>query len=85
MSHLKYTLVQGLVLTFPWTKGSNAAAGNSVWKKILNIVHNSMGSLHHESPNVGATNGFAKTSSRIRNSNMGSHSVTLYVFLQYKW
>jgi len=62
MSHLKRTLLQGLVLTFPWSEGSNAAAGNSVWKKILNTVHNSMDShsLHHESPNVGATNGFAK-------------------------
>ncbi len=84
MSHLKYTLVQGLFLTFPWSKGSNAAAGNSVWKKILNIVHNSMGSLLHESPNVGATNGFAKTSSCMRNGNLGSHSVTLNAFLQYK-
>ncbi len=84
MSHLKHTLVQGLILTFPLSKGSNAAAGKSVWKKILDTVHNIMGSLHHESPNVGATNGFAKTSSCIGNSNLGSHSVTLYVFLQYK-
>jgi hypothetical protein len=85
MIHLKHTLVLGLVLTFPWSEGSNAAAGNSVWIKILNTVHTSIDSLHHESPNVGATNSFAKTSSCIRNGNLGSHSVTLFVFLQYKW
>jgi hypothetical protein len=53
MSHLKHTLLQGLVLTFPWSEESNAAAGNSVCIKISNTVHNSMGSLRHESPNVG--------------------------------
>jgi hypothetical protein len=81
MSHLKHTLLQGLVLTFPWSEGSNAAAGNSVWIKIPNTVHNNMGSLRHEPPNVGTTNGFEKTSSCIRNSNLGSHSVTLYILV----
>jgi hypothetical protein len=36
-------------------KGSNAAAGNTVLKKILNTVHSSTGSLHHEPPNIGVT------------------------------
>ncbi len=80
MSNLKHTLLQGLVLIFPWSEGSNAAAGNSVWKKIPNTVHNSIGALRHEPPNVGTTNGLAKTSSCTRNSNMGSHNDLVCIF-----
>ncbi len=54
-------------------KGSYAAAGNTVLKKILNTVHSSMGSLHHEPPNIGVTkNGFAEKISCIGNRNQHS-------------
>ncbi len=55
-------------------KGSNAAAGNTVLKKILNTVHSSTGSLHHEPPNIGIIkkNGFAEKISCIGNHNQHS-------------
>jgi hypothetical protein len=43
-------------------------SGDLALKKILVTDHSSMGSLHCESPNVGATSRFAKTLSNVGNS-----------------
>jgi hypothetical protein len=56
-----------LVGFFSQYEGLHVLSGDLALKKILVTDHSSMGSLHCESPNVGATSRFAKTLSNVGN------------------
>ena len=63
-------IVNNWILVFPFSQSEhpNAAAGELALRTILDTDHSSRGSLHCESPSVGATSGFGKKASYIKNN-----------------